>query len=365
MTGQPRAVISDMPRYRPGRSAAQAEAEHGISDAVKLASNEMPWPPPPEVVSAMADAVATANTYPDHRSASVRSALASYYDRPEEQFTVGAGSAALLLQLALAYVEPGDEVLYPWRSFETYPIFTRLAGGRAVTTLLADYRFDLAATAAAVTDATKLIYLSNPNNPTGTAVGLDEVEDLLGQVPSSVIVCLDEAYREFVDPDLADPLDGLVDQHSNLVVMRTFSKAFGLAGQRVGYAVAHPDVIATIDKTSAPFPVTAASAAGAVASLSADAYWAPKRELIRSERQRVTEALVTAGVDVPRSHANFVYLPLGDDTEAVFVGLERQGVVTRPFEGEGLRVTIGTPEQNDRFLAALSACGVVMTGHRT
>jgi histidinol-phosphate aminotransferase len=353
--GRTRPAIDALPAYRPGKGAAQAEAEHGITNAIKLASNENPLPPVDSILAAVAEAAAGANRYADHRATAVRERLASWLGVDVERITVGAGSVGLLQQLFLTYVDPGDEVVYPWRSFEVYPVYTQLMNGTAVTIpLTSAHAFDLDAVAAAVTPATKLVLLATPNNPTGTALRTSEVAELLTSIPQSTIVVLDEAYREFLDPSFGDPVGELVPDHPNVVVTRTFSKAQGLAGIRIGYAVGHPDVIASIDKTLFPFAVNAIAQAAGIAAIDAEAEIGERVEAILAERSRVAAALIAAGWELPDTQANFVYLPIGARTDDVYLGLERRGVVTRPFSGEGIRVTISTPDENDRFLDTLA-----------
>ena len=342
-----------MPRYRPGKGAAQAEAEHGITDAVKLASNENPWPPVPAVVDAVRSAAGGLNRYADHRATELRNRLAGWLGVDADQVTVGAGSVTLIQQLFLAYVDPGDEVVYPWRSFEVYPVFSRLTGASDVQVPLDGPVADLEAVAGAVTPATKLVLLANPNNPTSTAVTVEQIGGLLDDVSAGTLVVVDEAYREFASPALGDPISDLLPHHDNLLVLRTFSKAQGLAGLRLGYGVGHPDVVAAVDVTCVPFSVNAVAQAAALAAIDAIDEITAQAEVIKSERSRVLDELGASGLDVPRSETNFVWLPVGDATDDVYLALEKQGVVARPFAGDGLRVTIGAPEENDRFLAAL------------
>jgi histidinol-phosphate aminotransferase len=353
--GRIRPAVEGLPAYRPGKGAAQAESEHGIVNAIKLASNENPLPPVASILAAVAEAAVGANRYADHRATVLRERVAGWLDVDADQITVGAGSVGLLQQLFLTYVDPGDEVVYPWRSFEVYPVYTRLMNGTAVTIpLTSAHAFDLEAVAAAVTPATKLVLLATPNNPTGTALRTSDVAELLASIETSTIVVLDEAYREFLDPSYGDPVRELVPDHPNVVVTRTFSKAQGLAGIRIGYAVGHPDVIASIDKTLFPFAVNAIAQAAGIAAIDAEAEIGERVAAILAERSRVAAALTAAGWELPDTQANFVYLPVGAHTDEVYFGLERRGVVTRPFSDEGIRVTISTREENDRFLDTLA-----------
>ena len=356
MIGRPRAAVASLPEYKPGRSAAQAEAEHDLTEAVKLASNENANDPLPSVAKAVAEAALSMNRYPDHRCMEVREALADRHGVGLDQVTVGSGSVGVLQQLFAAYVDPGDEVVYPWRSFEVHPVFCAVSAARAVTVPLADHAFDLDAVAAAVTDSTKIVILSTPNNPTGTVCSTAELRRLLAAVPDDIIVVVDEAYREFVtDPAVADPIEAIVPEHPNALVLRTFSKAYGLASLRVGYGVGHPGVIGALDKVALPFIVSGIAQVAARASLEPQAA-AELRERVTgilSERERVSAAISDLGWPVVQSQANFVYLPVGERAIGLFVRLEKQGLVTRPFEGEGVRISLGTPVQNDRLLAAL------------
>jgi histidinol-phosphate aminotransferase len=353
--GRPRAVVADLPAYRPGKGAKQAEAEHGITDAIKLASNENPSPPLEAIVAAIDEAARGANRYADHRATAVREALATRLGVGVDRVTVGNGTVGLLQQLCLCYVDPGDEVVYPWRSFEVYPVYTQLAGGTSVTVpLTAELGVDIDGLVAAVTERTKLIFVATPNNPTGVACSTAQLRRLLEGVPISVIVCIDEAYREFLDPSFGDPVTELLADFPNAVVTRTMSKAHGLAGVRLGYAVGHPDVITTIDKTLVPFAVNALAQAAALAALDHEAEIAASVAEILAERHRVERDLAASGWQLPDHQANFVWLATGDRTDEVTFQLERRGVVVRPFSGEGIRVTIGAPSENDRFLAAFA-----------
>ena len=353
--GRPRPAVDLMPAYRPGKAASQAEAEHGITNAIKLASNENPLPPIQSIVDAVSAAARGANRYADHRATAVRERLSSWLNVDVDQVTVGAGSVGLLQQLFLTYVDPGDEVVYPWRSFEVYPVYTQLMAGSAVTTPLdADHAFDLGAVAAAINNRTKLVLLATPNNPTGTAVATTDIASLLDGISDSTIVVIDEAYREFLDTSFGDPVRDLIPRYRNVVVTRTFSKAQGMAGIRAGYAIADPEVIASIDKTLFPFAVSALAQAGAIAAIDAEAEIGERVANILSERARVIDELTGSGWKLPDAQANFVYLPTGERTDDVYLGMERRGVVTRPFSNEGIRVTISTPEENDRFLRTLA-----------
>jgi histidinol-phosphate aminotransferase len=353
MTGRPRAAAAALPGYRPGRSAAAAAAEHGITDAIKMASNELPYGPLPSVAGAISGGIEHLGLYADHGAADLRADIAAFVGLDVDQVTVGAGSAGILQQLLLSYAGNGDEVAMCWPSFEAYPLFAGLVEAEEVRVPLVDETFDLVALAAAITDRTKIAFVANPNNPTGTVVGTDEIREFLNAVPSTCLVVLDEAYSEFVtDPRVTDSTVLLAD-HSNLVITRTFSKAHGLAGLRVGYALGHPDVIGMIDRTLVPFAVNELAQRAARASIAAADEMRTRVGDVVAERTRVTAALRAGGWGVPEPQGNFVWLPVRDDAAALGVDLERRGVVTRSFADVGVRVTIAGSDWNDRFLAAL------------
>ena len=354
-----RPAVDGLPAYRPGKAAEQAEQEHDIAGAIKLASNESPYPPSEAVLTAVADAARSGNRYCDHRAAALREAIADRLGGGVEpsMVTVGAGSVALLYQLAAAYIDPGDELVTPWVSFEAFPIITQMMGGALVKVpLTADWAFDLDAVAGAVTGRTKLVTLATPNNPTGTALSTAQVARLADTVPDDVVIVVDEAYREFSDPALGDPVTDLLPRFRNVLVTRTFSKAYGLAGLRAGYAVGDPECVAAVDKCLIAFNVSGLAQAAALAALGAEASSEMRANTaaLRRERERVAAALAEQGWDVPDAQANFVWLPSRGRTDELCLAMERRGVVTRPFSGLGIRVTVGTPEENDRFLSTLA-----------
>ncbi len=358
MTGRPRSAVIALPGYRPGRSAAVAAAEHGISDMVKLASNELPFGPLASVADALRDALADVATYPDHGATALRESLAESLGVTPDRVAIGAGSVGLLQQIMLAYVDRGDGVAYCWPSFEAYPQFASLVEADRICPPLRRQTFDLVALGASVTADTKLVLIANPNNPTGTVIGTDEIVTMLEGIPESCLVVIDEAYAEFVtDPRVADSI-ALVDRFANVVVLRTFSKAHGLAGLRVGYAVAHPDVIATIDRTLVPFVVNGLGQRAALASVAARDEMRDRVADVTAERMSVVGSLRRSGWGVPEPQGNFVWLPAGRASSELGLGLERRGVVTRVFADVGVRVTIGTRAANDRFLRAFDDVAV-------
>jgi histidinol-phosphate aminotransferase len=306
------------------------------------------------VLAAVADAGAEVNRYPDFGSSRLVAALAQRHEVRPEQVAVGTGSVAVLNQVITAYAGAGDEVVIPWRSFEAYPIIIALAGAQQVAVpLRPDHSHDLTAMASVVTDRTRVVMVCTPNNPTGTVVRRRELLAFLDDIPSHVLVAVDEAYVEFVrDAESPDALD-LALSRSNVVVLRTFSKAYGLAGLRVGYAIGPDAVVTDLRKAQLPFGVSAAAEVAATASLAAEPELLRRVDVLVAERRRVVESLNDLPIDVPTPQGNFVWLPFGDRS-ADFAGrCESAGVVVRPFAGDGVRVTIGEPEANDRWLAVL------------
>ncbi|MFK3985317.1 histidinol-phosphate transaminase [Micromonospora sp. NPDC050397] len=353
-----RADLAALPNYVPGRSPADLARELGMTEAIKLASNEVPFGPLPGVVEAVAEAAAGAHRYPDLAAVALREALAEQYGVAADRIATGCGSVALAEHLTRVTTLPGDEVVYSWRSFEAYPIITATSGATSVRVPnTAGHGHDLTAMADAVTDRTRLIFVCNPNNPTGTSVRRAELDRFLDTVPDDVLVVLDEAYREFVtDAEVPDGLTAYGDR-PNVVVLRTLSKAWGLAGLRIGFLVAQPEVATAVRKVVTPFSSSVVAQAGALAALTQAEEVRRRCALVVAERDRVTEALRKLLPEVPTSQANFVWLPLptlpGGVDRAVQFGrvCESRGVIVRPFPGEGVRVTIGTAAENDAFLA--------------
>ncbi|WP_432248811.1 histidinol-phosphate transaminase [Streptomyces sanyensis] len=346
-----RAALDDIPTYKPGKPAAA-----GGPVAFKLSSNENPYPPLPGVMESALAAAASFNRYPDMACTGLMNELAERFGVPVSHLATGTGSVGVAQSLLQATSGPGDEVIYGWRSFEAYPIITRISGATAVPVPLTPGEVhDLDAMAEAVTDRTRLIFVCNPNNPTGTVVRRAELERFLDRVPSDVLVVLDEAYREFIrDAEVPNGLEVYRDR-PNVAVLRTFSKAYGLAGLRVGFAVAHEPVAAALRKTAVPFGVSQLAQDAAVASLRAEDELLGRVGSLVSERTRVHEGLVGQGWTVPETQANFVWLRLGERTVDFAAACEKAGVVVRPFPGEGVRVTIGETEANDLFLQTAEA----------
>lgn len=347
----PRAPLAGIPAYVPGRPADLDPDQ----PAFMLSSNENPFPPLPSVMHALAKASSSINRYPDFSAGGLRTVLAAELDVAAEDIAAGGGSVGVLQQIIRAYAGLGDEVIFAWRSFEAYPVLVQESGARPVKVPLngAD-EHDLEAMLDAITPVTKIIMVCLPNNPTGPSIRHDQLKDFVSRVPPNILIVLDEAYREFVTgPDLANAMDFYRDR-DNVAVLRTFSKAFGLAGLRVGYVVARRTVIDAVRKTGAPFAVNSLAEVGAIASLKAHGELLQRVRSVVAERTRVASALAAQGWTVPDPQGNFVWLGLGDASSEFAGACAAVGVIVRPFAGEGVRVSIGAPPANDAFLLVAS-----------
>jgi histidinol-phosphate aminotransferase len=345
-----RSVLDQFAPFRPGQRVTGPDGR-----SFKLSSNESPFGPLPSVLKVIAEAAADINRYPDNGAVALTEAIARRHGIPPAHIAVGCGSVGVAQQLLEAAAEPGTEVLYAWRSFEAYPRLVELSGAGDVRVPLRDETHDLAAMAAAITPRTRVIFVCNPNNPTGTVVHQAELEDFLDRVPPDCLVVLDEAYAEYVrDPDMPDGLE-LYRDRPNIAVLRTFSKAYGLAGLRVGFLVGHEPVAEAARKTLLPFAVNVIAQAAAVASLAAEPELLARVEQVVKQRTRVRDELLAQGWSVPPTEANFVWLRLGEDTEDFAAACARSGVSIRPFAGDGARISVGDEDDSEAFLAVARA----------
>jgi histidinol-phosphate aminotransferase len=336
-------VLAGLPVYVPGKT---------VPGAIKLASNETVFGPLPSVRTAIERATDIVNRYPDNGCVQLKAALAEHLgsDFAPEHVAVGCGSVSLCQQLVQITASAGDEVIFGWRSFELYPPLVQVSGATAIQVPLTDHTFDLYAMLAAVTERTRLIFVCNPNNPTSTVVDPDALTRFIQAVPSHILIAIDEAYVEYIRDDMAPNSLDLVQTHSNVVALRTFSKAYGLAGLRIGYAVGHPDVITALDKVYVPFTVSSLAQAAAIASLAASDELLARTDALVAERTRVGAALRDAGFALPPTQANFVWLPLGPRTLDFVKQAADARIVVRPYGTDGVRVTIGAPDENDALL---------------
>ncbi|GGN45954.1 histidinol-phosphate aminotransferase [Actinoplanes campanulatus] len=341
----PRSEIVALPGYAARRSE---------SLPAKLANNELPEATlPPPVAAAIAAAVAESHRYPDMAATDLLDRLAERHALPAGRLAVGCGSVALCQQVIQALCRPGDEVMFAWRSFEAYPVFARMMNATGVPVALDDgHAHDLDAMLAAITPRTRIVFVCNPNNPTGTVVSGEALRSFVARVPPDVLVVIDEAYREFVtDPGVLDGLEA-VRGAENVAVLRTFSKAYGLAALRVGYLAGPATVASAVRKVGVPFGVNGIAQAAAVAALAVEGEVTERCRRIAAERDRVRGDLRAQGYPVPATQANFVWLPLGDRTGDFVAHAAAHGVDVRGFAGDGVRVTIGGPAGNAAFLRA-------------
>jgi histidinol-phosphate aminotransferase len=348
---RPRPVVDLLPRYAAGKPPVPVE---GLA-SYKLSSNENPLPPIPAVQQAVAEQT-DFNRYPDPLSSRLRAALAGFLDVPADDIVTGAGSLGALNQLLITFAGQNDdgkadEVIYAWRSFEAYPICVGLTGAESVRIpLTSDGRHDLAAMAAAVSARTRMILLCTPNNPTGPILTTEETERFINAVPSHIVVVIDEAYQEFVRA--ADAVDGIemYRKYPNVVVLRTFSKAHGLAGLRVGYSVSRPELTEHLRVAATPFSVSQIGEVAAVTSLQHYGEVVERVQSLVDERDRVTAGLRELGWSVPEAQGNFVWLNLGANSAEFAALAGERALSVRAFGDEGVRVSIGEIEANTRFL---------------
>jgi histidinol-phosphate aminotransferase len=347
--------IAAIAPYQPGKRASEMRREAGLDRMIKLSSNESAWPPFPKAQRAIRAIASRLNRYPDSYSGMLRERVARHMDVSEQQVCLGNGSNELITFIAQAVLGPKDEAVFAWPSFVVYPIVSQLIGARAVKVPLDDgWRHDLPAMADAVTKKTRLLFVCNPNNPTGTIVSKDEVARLMEAVPEECLVVFDEAYFEYVDdPDFGTGM-AYFDGERPVVVLRTFSKMYSLAGLRVGYGAFPIWLAEAIEKLREPFNVNMAAQIAAYYSLDEVGEVARRANATREGRQRIEEALAGLGVRYAPSQANFVCFAV-DDGPAVFRGLISRGVIVRELGGTGmLRATVGTEEETETFIAALA-----------
>jgi histidinol-phosphate aminotransferase len=351
-------VLSKLPVYQPGRPIDEVARELGLESGniIKLASNENPLGPSRLALAALRKALAQLNLYPDGNSFYLKQKLAAKLAVTPENLILGSGSNEVIELLGHALLSPEAEVVVSEYCFAVYPIVTALFGARLVVVPSKDYGHDLAAMRAAVNDRTRIIFVANPNNPTGTAVSREELQRFVESVPPQVVLALDEAYIEF----LPEPLDLLPEirlgQRSNLVLMRTFSKIYGLAGLRLGYGIGHPELIGALEKIRQPFNINAAAQAAALAALNDSAHVEKTRNLNTRGLKLYARTFRKLGLPFVRSSGNFILVRVGDG-HRVFTELQKRGVIVRPMGGyslpEWIRISVGTPKENARCLEAL------------
>ncbi|WP_193106533.1 histidinol-phosphate transaminase [Brachybacterium sp. FME24] len=343
-----RPTLDDLPAYVAGRPAVDDGQRR-----FKASSNESPFPPVAAVREAVVATLEGSHRYPDAAALELRAELGARHGVDPSQIALSTGSVAVTGDLVRAVVGEGDEVIYPWRSFEAYPILVGSHGGVSVQVPLTDeLEYDLEAMAAAITERTRLIILCTPNNPTGASLSTTQIEEFLGRVPAEVVVAIDEAYREFHDPATVAGTAGIFRRHGNVVLLRTFSKLQGLAGLRIGYAVAHPRLARALSQVTVPFGASMPAQAAALASLGVDVReeLARRAEWIRTERSRVLAALAAQGWTMPSAHGNFVYFPVRERSSEFVAFADERGLVLRGYGTDGVRATIAEQEANDLLI---------------
>jgi len=348
--------IQGLPTYVAGKPVEEVEQELKIH-AVKLASNENPLGPSPKAMEAARRMLGDANWYPDGGSKRLREVLAERFGvRPDEIF-VGLGSSEIIDLASRVLLSPGREGITSEGSFALFSIAIRASGGKLILTPQKNFGFDLDAIARAVTPQTRIIYVANPNNPTGTAFGAAEFGAFLKRVPGDVLIVLDEAYREYADrKDLPEAMK-LFREYNNILTLRTFSKVYGLAGLRIGYGIGHPTLVAEMNKLRTPFNVTSVGQAAALAALDDEEHVARSVEINRGERQRLQEGLKKMGLAPVESETNFVFVPIGPRAKTLCDELLHEGVIIRPLGWmgfpEAIRISVGSPAENTKLLGAL------------
>jgi histidinol-phosphate aminotransferase len=356
---KPPSYISAIKPYVPGKPVEELERELGISDSVKLASNENPLGPSPMAMKAVledllhAKAGSSVNRYPDGNGYFLKRALSETLSVDDDHIILGNGSNELIDIAARTFLQPGDEAVMAHPSFVVYPMATQAIGATSVQIPLKKYTHDLEAMGNAITSKTKMIFIANPNNPTGTMNTQDELDRFMKQVPDGILVVLDEAYFEYVtDPHYADSMKHFRDGR-DILILRTFSKMFGLAALRIGYGIAGKDIIAEMNKLRPPFNTSSLAQKAALFALKDEAHLKATKEMNELGRRFLYRELDALGLKYVSTEANFIYMPLGEDAQAINNKLLREGVIIRPMGPQEIRVTIGLPEENKRFIEAL------------
>jgi histidinol-phosphate aminotransferase len=352
--------IRELVPYQPGKPLAELERELGLAGSVKLASNESPVGPSPRVVEAIAKAAAGLNRYPEDSAPELRARLAERLEVEPGALVLAAGSDGVLELLGRVFLGPGDQALFPWPSFAMYPVVAQAQGARALQVPLdPELRIDVSAVLAGVTPDTRIVFLANPNNPTGTSIGAREFERLLRELPERIVLVCDEAYLEYVRREDFPDARAALRERPTLVVLRTLSKIYGLAGLRIGYGIGDPELISYLERARHPFIVNTLAQVAACAALEDREHVARVRELTHASLRQLERGFDRLGLTCPPSDANFLLVELGERAPELYERLLRRGVITRPMAGFGLprhlRITAGLPEENERLLDALEA----------
>jgi len=352
-----RPCVEDLTPYTPGKPIEEVQREFGLTDIIKLASNENPLGPSPKAVQAICQAAGDVWLYPDNDCYHLRRALSEKFGFPGEQILLGHGSDELIHNIGLAFISPEEEVMMSTAPFSQWDFTAKLMGGKPVYVPTNDFRYDTAAMAAQVSAKTKVVFVGNPHNPTGALVTKAELDTLLEALPESTILVMDEAYYEYVDDTEYPDSLALVKEGRDVIVLRTFSKIYGLAGLRIGYGVTTPELADALNRVREPFNVSSVAQAAALASLQDPSQVERTKALNRESKETMYRAFDELGLQYTRSYANFVWVDVGRDCREVFLNLLKRGVIVRTGDIFGapthIRVTTGTLEQSARFISAL------------
>ncbi len=364
---KPQRGLDALKPYVPGTPIEEVQREYGVEDVIKLASNENPLGPSPKALAAIEEALPRLNLYPDGQSYYLLHALAEHLGVEPEQVTVGNGADGIIMQTCLAYLEEESEVIVSRSSFPVYDIYTHIMRATLIKTPLKNYRLDLEAMAQAISDKTKLIFVCNPNNPTGTIVTAAEVDAFMEKVPDHVLVVFDEAYYEFVDSDeYPDTLKYIWEGRNNVMIMRTFSKSYGLAGIRLGYAVADPEILAPLNRVKEPFAVNLLAQAAGIAALEDEAFLKRSVATNHAGCLFLYREFDRLGLQYVESHTNFILVEIGPQAATIQQWLLEKGIIVRPCTAYDLpnclRITVGNKAQNARLIEALEGMSGVWTG---
>jgi len=351
-----RAVLDLIRPYEPGKPIEEVQREYGLTDVVKLASNENPLGPSPKAVRAILEIVTGLNRYPDSHGYYLKSKLADRLGLSREWIVLGNGSTEIVEQICEAFLDPGDEAITGKEMFFKYPIAIRFMNAEPILVPLVDYKLHLDHVLEKVTSRTKVVFIANPNNPTGTLIDRAELDDFMEKIPPGVVVVIDEAYHEYLPPDRNPETLRYVKEDRNVIVLRTFSKIYGLAGLRIGYGIAPPRLIASMNKIREAFNTNSIAQHAATAALDDHEFAAKTIEYNEMGKKFLVEGLARIGITPVPTLTNFFLVPLPMDGREFFERMLRRGVIVRPLSGYGLmkavRVTIGLPEENQKFLAA-------------
>ncbi len=360
MENLPRKSLQSLPEYIPGKQVDEVVKEYKIENVIKLASNENPFGPSPKALEAIKKNLTSLNIYPDQHHHILREALSQKYSLTKENFIIGNGSDEIMLMIAQTFLSFGDEVIISSHTFSMYEFVTKLMDGVAIVADLKNFSYDLEAMQSKISKKTKLIFLCNPNNPTGTIFTSDQFEKFMRNVPEDVLVIVDEAYSEFVDSsDFANTID-YVKRGRNVIVLKTFSKAYGLAGLRIGYAISTPKIIKTLNLVKMPFNVNRLAIFGAVEALKDIDFLEKVLKNNIEGKEYLYRELQKLKLQFLKTQANFIFIDVQRDCDEVFIELIRRGVIIRPLKTFGfpkaIRVSIGKKEQNEKFISSLKDC---------